>query len=78
MFFGCTAHIAYPSTSSTGTLAAQSAPVSEFSILLEENPLSEMVELPPDAVNELWYSNILCGVIRGALEMVWLSSTCFL
>ena len=64
MFFGCTAHIVYPNTQQ----AQQST--SEFSILLEENPLSEMVELPADATNELWYSNILCGVIRGALEMV--------
>lgn len=30
------------------------------------------MELPDDgrAQNELWYSNILCGVLRGALEMV--------
>jgi hypothetical protein len=30
------------------------------------------VELPDDgrAQDELWYSNILCGVLRGALEMV--------
>ena len=30
----------------------------------------EFVELPPSAYGELWYSNILCGVLRGALEMV--------
>ncbi|CAO3661874.1 unnamed protein product [Umbelopsis ramanniana] len=43
----------------------------EFSLLLEENPLAEFVELPDDAVEGgLWYSNILCGVLRGALEMV--------
>lgn len=43
-----------------------------FSLLVDENPLADFVELPDDgrAVNELWYSNILCGVIRGALEMV--------
>jgi hypothetical protein len=30
------------------------------------------VELPDDgrAQDELWFSNILCGVLRGALEMV--------
>lgn len=45
-----------------------------FSLILEENPLAEFVELPDDgkAVKELWYSNILVGVIKGALEMVQL------
>ena len=30
------------------------------------------MELPDDgrAQDELWYSNIFCGVLRGALEMV--------
>lgn len=45
-----------------------------FSLILEENPLAEFVELPDDgrAAKELWYSNILTGVIKGALEMVQL------
>jgi len=40
--------------------------------VFEENPLADFVELPDDgrAQEELWYSNILCGVLRGALEMV--------
>mmetsp|Transcript_28454 Transcript_28454/g.46123 ORF Transcript_28454/g.46123 Transcript_28454/m.46123 type:complete len:184 (-) Transcript_28454:627-1178(-) len=41
----------------------------EFSIILEENPLADFVELP-DSLQNLVYSNMLCGVIRGALEMV--------
>lgn len=42
-----------------------------FVLSLDENPLAEFVELPEDAVTGgLWYSNILCGVLRGALEMV--------
>ena len=43
-----------------------------FNLVLEENPLGDFVELPDDgrAQDELWYSNILCGVLRGALEMV--------
>lgn len=48
-----------------------------FNLVFEENPLADFVELPDDgrAQDELWYSNILCGVIRGALEMVcWLWS----
>lgn len=48
----------------------------EFSLLFDENPLAEFVELPPDAVSDLWYSNILCGVIRGCLEMVLLQVEC--
>ncbi|KAJ3305037.1 Trafficking protein particle complex subunit 3 [Kappamyces sp. JEL0829] len=42
----------------------------EFSLILDENPLAEFVELPEGYASDLWYSNILCGVIRGALEMV--------
>ncbi|GFR97469.1 trafficking protein particle complex subunit 3 [Elysia marginata] len=41
----------------------------EFSLLLESNPLTEFVELPPGHSN-LNYSNLLCGALRGALEMV--------
>lgn len=43
-----------------------------FSLVFEESPLADFVELPDDgrAQDELWYSNILCGVIRGSLEMV--------
>ena len=44
----------------------------EFSLIIEENPLNEYVELPESLSGELWYSNILCGVIRGALEMVYM------
>lgn len=36
---------------------------------LVENPLADFVELPP-AYGDLRYSNLICGVIRGALEMV--------
>lgn len=43
-----------------------------FTLVFDENPLAEFVELPDDgkSQDELWYSNILCGVLRGALEMV--------
>ncbi|KAJ3763878.1 transport protein particle complex subunit [Lentinula raphanica] len=44
---------------------------SSFSLIFDENPLAEFVELPEDALEGgLWFSNVLCGVIRGALEMV--------
>ncbi|ORY94500.1 NO signaling/Golgi transport ligand-binding domain-containing protein [Syncephalastrum racemosum] len=55
------------------TVAAWSADNKEFSLMFDENPLAEFVELPEDALEGgLWYSNIYCGVLRGALEMVQL------
>ncbi|TVY29748.1 Trafficking protein particle complex subunit [Lachnellula hyalina] len=44
----------------------------QFSLIFDENPLADFVELPDDgrAQEELWFSNIFCGVLRGALEMV--------
>lgn len=39
------------------------------SLVLEDNPLVDFVELP-DTCQGLCYCNILSGVIRGALEMV--------
>jgi hypothetical protein len=44
----------------------------QFSLIFDENPLADFVELPDDgrAQDELWFSNILCGVLRGSLEMV--------
>jgi hypothetical protein len=53
-------------------IANWSADGKQFSLMLEENPLADFVELPDDgkAQDELWFSNILCGVLRGALEMV--------
>ena len=37
--------------------------------VLEDNPLVDFVELPENC-SALKYCNVLCGVIRGALEMV--------
>jgi hypothetical protein len=41
-----------------------------FSLILRENPLADFVILPAPYASKLWYSNILCGVIRGSLEML--------
>lgn len=42
-----------------------------FTLTLDENPLAEFVELPEEVLEGgLWFSNVLCGVLRGALEMV--------
>ena len=40
------------------------------------NPLTEFVELPPQYTNRLHYSNILCGVIEGALECLQINVEC--
>ena len=45
----------------------------EFSLQFAENPLAEFVELP-EQYSSLAYSNMLCGVLRGALEMVQVRS----
>ena len=52
-------------TASTGSITEK-----KFSIILDENPLIEFVELPDEYRYNLIYSNVLCGVIRGALSMV--------
>jgi hypothetical protein len=46
-----------------------------FTLVLAENPLISFVELPA-AFNGLNYSSILCGVMKGALEMVQLQVDC--
>ena len=48
---------------------------SAFSLIFNDNPLLDFVELPPQYQN-LQYCNILCGVIKGALEMVQLQVVC--
>ena len=47
----------------------------EFSLLLDENPFTDFVDLP-EQYKDLLYSNLLCGVIRGALEMVQIRVEC--
>lgn len=42
----------------------------------QDNPITEFVELPPQYA-DLHYGNILCGVIKGALEMVQLNVDCY-
>lgn len=56
----------------TPTVTGWSQDGKSFGLVFEENPLADFVELPDDgrAQEELWFSNLLCGVVRGALEMV--------
>ena len=42
---------------------------SSYCLALRDNPLTDLVELP-EGYEELKYCNLLCGVIRGALEQV--------
>ena len=46
-----------------------------FRLVFAENPLIDFVEIPPQYM-ELQYCNLLCGVIRGALEMIQLQVEC--
>ena len=47
----------------------------EYRIYFNENPLNDYVELP-DKFKGLWYSNMICGVIRGALEAINIKVEC--
>ena len=59
------------------TVAKWSASFDEFSLIIDPNPLTEFVELPDDGkLDDLCYSQIICGAIRGALEMVQLRVEC--
>ncbi|GME84953.1 unnamed protein product [Ambrosiozyma monospora] len=61
------------------TVANWSADSKTFGLVFTENPLADFVELPDDgkASKELWYSNVLSGVLKGALEMVQLDCDVF-
>lgn len=58
------------------TIGNWAASGDEFSLLFDNSPLTEFVELPSDMTN-LRYSGIICGCIRGALEMVQLEVQCW-
>lgn len=51
------------------SVANWSVAADEFSLIFDANPLGEFVELPSHLAT-LSYAAILCGAIRGALEMV--------
>lgn len=54
----------------TPTVTNWSPAGDEFSLILEGNPLTDFVELPEGPGQKLSYNQIICGAIRGALEMV--------
>ena len=47
----------------------------EYKIYFNDNPLNDYVELP-DKFKGLWYSNMICGVIRGSLEAINIKVEC--
>lgn len=54
--------------------ASPAQPQPAFSLIFDENPLTDFVELPEEAVRGgLVYAKILEGVVRGAMEMASLS-----
>ena len=58
------------------TITGWNATSDEFSLLFDTNPLGEFVELP-DHCYDLTYANIICGAIRGAMEMVHIEVACW-
>jgi len=63
-----------PAASIQGPGAAGVGPARAFSLVFDENPLADFVELPDDAVaGGLSYLSVLSGAVRGALEMVQMS-----
>jgi len=61
------------------TIGNWSPKFDEFSLIMETNPLTEFVELPEDGrLDTLCYSQVICGAIRGALEMIQLKVECWI
>ncbi|NXP06640.1 TPC3L protein, partial [Thinocorus orbignyianus] len=58
----------------TASVRCSSPAGNEFSLILDKNPLVDFVEELPAERASLCYCNLLCGVIRGALEMVHLAA----
>jgi hypothetical protein len=48
-----------------------------FFIIFQDNPLNDFVELPDNLVrSEFRYSNLYCGIIRGAFEQLHMNVQC--
>lgn len=59
----------------TAAVTSWNSEGTECSLILEDNPMTDFVELP-EGCGKLRYCNLLCGVIRGALEMVNMNVAC--
>ncbi|CAD7691643.1 unnamed protein product [Nyctereutes procyonoides] len=58
----------------TPSVTCNNSSRTEFSLILDKNPLVEFVEELPAGRSSLCYCNLLSGIIRGALEMVHLAA----
>ncbi|XP_061063190.1 trafficking protein particle complex subunit 3-like protein [Eubalaena glacialis] len=58
----------------TPSVTCNNSSRNEFSLIPDKNPLVEFVEELPAGRSSLCYCNLLCGIIRGALEMVHLAA----
>nr|XP_021518538.1 trafficking protein particle complex subunit 3-like protein isoform X1 [Meriones unguiculatus] len=58
----------------TPSVTCHNSSRNKFSLILDKNPLAEFVEELPAGRSALCYCNLLCGIIRGALEMVHLAA----
>ncbi|XP_068406936.1 trafficking protein particle complex subunit 3-like protein [Eschrichtius robustus] len=58
----------------TPSVTCNNSSRNEFSLIPDKSPLVEFVEELPAGRSSLCYCNLLCGIIRGALEMVHLAA----
>ncbi|TKC36415.1 hypothetical protein EI555_017294, partial [Monodon monoceros] len=58
----------------TPSVTCNNSSRNEFSLIPDKNPLVEFVEELPAGRSSLCYCSLLCGIIRGALEMVHLAA----
>ncbi|XP_058939315.1 trafficking protein particle complex subunit 3-like protein [Kogia breviceps] len=54
----------------TPSVTCSNSSRNEFSLILDKNPLVEFVEELPAGPSSPCYCNLLCGIIRGALEIM--------
>ena len=57
------------------TVANWNAEKTEFSLVFDELPFADFVELPA-TLSKLHYCNLLCGVLQGALESLQMKVEC--
>ncbi|SPJ08810.1 trafficking protein particle complex subunit 3, putative [Plasmodium sp. DRC-Itaito] len=60
----------------SGTVNCVNKESNIFSIIFDNNPLSDFVELPK-SLSSLNYCSLLCGVIKGALEQIRIKVNCY-
>lgn len=60
----------------SGEVVATGRDDRSFSLILHANPLADFVDLP-HSLSSLCYSNLICGVIRGALEQLRMRVSCY-